>query len=396
VTLTIDVEPGSGPAPTRARSPDAPLQVAGGRRLPPLLFVTSREGLRRNIGREEADQVLDALRRSGQAVYDGLPGGLRDPAAAARAVLPHLDERAEGVVLVGGYDVVPAQRLDVLDPALRASLPASHGDADDFVVWSDDVYGDRAEPGRAEGDGLPEVPVSRIPDGRLAELVFTAVQVGGPPAGGAGRFGVRNVARPFADDIFSLLAGAEALRVSLPTTPAAVGPGGAAARQVYFMLHGSDANGACFWGEDDRRRTVPAVDVGNVPARCPGAVVFAGCCWGALYVTRPAAQAPPGSPVGTRAIEASMALSYLRAGALAFVGCTGSHYSPTVPPYDYFGGPLHREFWRLLGTGVGPARALFEAKREYLRGMPHGQTDPLGRAIERKILRQYTCLGLGW
>jgi hypothetical protein len=91
-----------------------------------------------------------------------------------------------------------------------------------------------------------------------------------------------------------------------------------------------------------------------------------------------------------------MALSYLQAGVRAFVGCTGTHYSPTVPPYQYFGAPMHTAFFERLVGGSAPARALFEAKAEYFAGMPHGQASNVGRAIEYKIWKQFTCLGLGW
>jgi hypothetical protein len=91
-----------------------------------------------------------------------------------------------------------------------------------------------------------------------------------------------------------------------------------------------------------------------------------------------------------------MALSFLRRGALAFVGCTGAHYSPVDEPYDYFGGPMHRAFWTTIGAGEPPARALFAAKQEYARNLPHGLTRPIPVAVEYKTLRQFTCLGLGW
>ena len=92
----------------------------------------------------------------------------------------------------------------------------------------------------------------------------------------------------------------------------------------------------------------------------------------------------------------SIALSYLHSGVRAYVGCTGTHYSPTARPYNYFGGPMHTAFLTRLMQGTPPAQALFEAKLEYLQKMPHGQTSALGQGIEFKILKQFTCLGLGW
>jgi hypothetical protein len=160
------------------------------------------------------------------------------------------------------------------------------------------------------------------------------------------------------------------------------------------MLHGSDADATRFWGENDYG-IVEAVNISNLPRRFAG-VVFTGCCWGALTVQTTAANYVPGQPVGVRTPGMSLALSYLHAGAKAFVGCTGTHYSPTVAPYQYFGGPMHEAFWKRYTQGAGPAEALFRAKIDYAQGLPHGQTSPTGQAIEYKIWKQYTCLGLGW
>jgi hypothetical protein len=91
-----------------------------------------------------------------------------------------------------------------------------------------------------------------------------------------------------------------------------------------------------------------------------------------------------------------MALSVLMGGALAYVGCTGIHYSPDANG-GFFGGPMHRAFWQeLIGRQRPPAEALFEARRQFLAGMPHGRRIPLEIGIERKIYKQFTCLGLGW
>jgi hypothetical protein len=358
-------------------------RLASGRQLPKLLFVTNRPRLENNIGATEASDAIQLIRSGGQTVFD-----VQQPANPWPEIRAHLTGSSyQGVVILGGYDVLPAQKLDTLPPTLRSQL-RSPGDSDNFIVWNDEAYGDR------DGDSFPEVPVTRIPDAKSPRLVTNALTAN-VSAGTKGRFGVRNIARPFATGPFNLLPGSAALLVSEPTTSSTTGPGNDAGDIVYFMLHGSDADATRFWGESAVSGTVEAANTANVPQSLAG-VVFAGCCWGALTVDQRASLAVAGQPLGIRTAAQSMALSYLHAGCRAFIGCTGTHYSPTASPYAYFGGPMHTAVFRRLVGGMGPAEALFEAKIEYASGMPHGQFSTVGKAIEYKIWRQFTCLGLGW
>ena len=388
VTITVHVEPEARPEATRPHAGAASdsFRFAGGRQLPQLLVVTSAPALARNIGQAESDAVLSALRASGVVLYDTLPDGLTESAPAAALVRQQLQQHreAKGVVLLGGHDIVPSQLLDSLPPEIRSALPGSD-DPDEFIVWSDDIYGDR------EGDRLPEVPVSRIPDGKSADLVFAALQAGVRPL--EDRSGIRNVARPFAEPIFEALTGERALLVSQPTTFSSPAYDLDTDR-VYFMLHGDYVDGTRFWGEGIENN-VEAVNLSNVP-KGAGRIVFAGCCWGALFTDTPASSVVRNRPFGQRTADSSIALNFLKQGARAFVGCTGAHYSPVQEPYRYFGGPMHEAFWRRVHRGAPPAQALFDAKIEYFRDIPHGQRSTLSRAIEYKIWRQYTCLGLGW
>jgi beta-lactamase superfamily II metal-dependent hydrolase len=389
VSLTVDASEAPGePAQATTGAADrlGPVRVAGGRDLPRLLFTTSAEQLATNVGAVEAERALDAVRSNRSVLlYDELPAGV--PADQARAAVTEQirrDGKVKGVVLLGGLDVVPSHRRDALPPRLRQQLGRTE-DPDDFIVWSDEAYGD------LDGDAIAEVPVSRIPDGRSPELLFAALGASNRRRRGV-RQGVRNRARPFAEDVYRLLPGDRALLVSDPTAPPAVGP--LRADLVYVMLHGDFGDTSRFWGEDELGQAFEAVNVTNVPA-AGGRVVFAGCCWGALTVDQPALRAHPDAPPGPKPVGSSMALSFLLGGATAFVGSTGVHYSPP-PPGDYFGGPMHKEFIKSLLTGHPPAEALFEAKRAYGANMPHGQGRPMDLAIEFKILNEFTCLGLGW
>ena len=195
VTITIDVEPAEGTdgrrraaAAAAEAAPNPPMNV--GRSVDGLLFVTSAEGLARNIGPAGAPRSRPPRpRRKGPGHAaggsHGVVAGRGSRSAGTRAI------GCEGAAVIGGYDVVPAQRLDCLPPNIRARMSGS-GDPDNFIVWSDDCYGDR------DGDrGLPEVPVSRIPDGHSPALVATALST--PPTLSTAARGVRNVARPFAE-----------------------------------------------------------------------------------------------------------------------------------------------------------------------------------------------------
>ena len=394
VTLTIDVEPRGAAPPDQGEPPASgaadvlpPLRIAGGRQLPKLLFVTSKKALERSIGQRESAHVLQALRSQNILVFDQIPEA-SNGAQAAALVREQLRRNpgVKGVVLLGGHDVVPSQSVDCLPTALRNRV-AGNGDADNFIVWSDDIYGD------SDGDLLPELPVSRIPDGNRAELVFAAVQAAGS-ALGQPKIGVRNVARPFADRVFGGLPGSVRMLVSQPVTYDDRPPYSLSGDRVYIMLHGDYADSARFWGEDtpDNRE---AVNKSNLPVKS-GAVIFTGCCWGALTVNTPAGRAANGRSFGQKSPDDSLAMTFLLRGAVGFIGCTGAHYSPLEPPYNFYGGPMHEAFWSAYSRSGSPAQALFDAKLQYMGGMPHGRTTANARAIEYKILRQYTCLGLGW
>jgi hypothetical protein len=377
-------------APGGEAEPAPPSPPSTGDRLQNLLFVTSHRKLAVNIGSREAEQVIASIRSSSTLVE--LPEHVTTAEQAAPVVRRMLaSRRFRGVVLLGGYDVVPPQRLDVLDAASRRALVAAGQDgkdSDDFVVWSDDLYGDD------DGDFLPELPVSRIPDGRSPLVVRGALAAA--PFQASARFGVRNVHRPFAIDVFERIPGRGGkLEPSELFAPQMVAPN-VAQGAVYFMLHGSARDATRFWGETRSAAAFEGFAVENVPATARGSIVFTGCCWGALAMSPPAARARPDAPLQPRAPEASIPVAYLKAGALAFVGCTGSHYSPMLKPYNYFGGPMHDAFWKHIKSGRFPAEALFLAKKEFAAGMPHGRTDPFSRAVELKISRQFTCLGLGW
>jgi hypothetical protein len=249
---------------------------------------------------------------------------------------------------------------------------------------------------------VPDRPVSRVPDGHDPELLLLALaapRVEVPQ----NRAGLRNLQRPFADSIFAQLPGTGSCLVSHPTLRQSF-PGARLGSDVtYLMLHGQHQDASLFQGETEDEAFVEAFGVDNV-GPTPGAVVFTGCCWGALTVGSRAREYDQRAATAVRSSRDSIALAYLRSGANAFVGCTGAHYSPRFPPYNYGSGPLHQAFFdALLRKRLAPAEALLDAKKVFLEGMLRYQnpTDPGGPgagvgAVERKLFAQFTCLGLGW
>jgi hypothetical protein len=99
------------------------------------LFVTDPGALAARIG-PAAASIVNAIRSAGYEVVTGSGVSLQQ---STRALL---NTRADiaGVVLVGGYSVVPAEILNTLP---RELTDLRIGELDDFTVWSDDGYGDR-------------------------------------------------------------------------------------------------------------------------------------------------------------------------------------------------------------------------------------------------------------
>jgi hypothetical protein len=160
VSARLSIEVGHLGGVSAAPEP-ARFQADAGR-LGGILAITASPALERNIGAQEARQALDAITALGAETFDLPPGiGVKEATAATRDRLAARDCR--GVLVVGGYDVVPAAIIDTLPPELHARF-SDTDDPDDFTVWSDELYGD------IDGDGVAELPVSRLPDTRSAAL----------------------------------------------------------------------------------------------------------------------------------------------------------------------------------------------------------------------------------
>lgn len=349
--------------------------------IPRLTFLTDVRKLRSRIG-QEADAMIDAIAAADHRLLD-----IREQLAPHE--IAQMAHGSSGIVILGGYGVVPAVSVDTIPKDVRRDLKGRIIDSDNYVVWSDDPYGS------SDGFIIPEMPVSRIPE-NVAFGGASATPHLCTPAAGA--FGLRNRNRPFASAIFDGVGAGMTMLEAEPTAPADLSHDLLNVEHVYLMLHGYRENPGLFsgeaLGEDGECVHFPdAFTLTNIPRVC-GATVFAGCCYGAVLV-RDEADGWEGGGFDEIGAAESIALSFLRAGARAFVGCTGVHYSPSSPPYKSAAGPLHQYFWDRTKAGLPPAQALREAKLSYFSSMPL-DNDPKLLAAEFKTLRQFTCLGLGW
>ena len=368
--------------------------LAAGRTLPKLLFVTSADQLTNNVGKIEAQLALDAIRKGGHEVIDDLPAGLKlsDTGSTIDQVRQRLAavKGVQGVVLLGGYDVVPSRQLNTLPPGEEGHV-ANIDDPDRWIVWCDDEYGCLQNDGKVQYYALP---VSRVPDQHYAPFFFNTLEV--PSTQGTRCSGIRNLLRPFASKISPNFKDKAPLYLSFPTTFA--DNYDLSAEYVYFMLHGDAINSREYIGETQGGQSVQAFRIDKVPS-VAGCVVLAGCCWAALTSATPAVYAAPDQPIGLKGRDESIALRFLANGARAFVGCTGAHYSPDASqPTAAAGGSMHINFWKYcLDPSVsGPAEALRRSKVDYLKGMPYLPQVASSLTVDSKILNEFTCLGLGW
>lgn len=388
VVVTVRVESAAGSAAAvvdaGTEAPAAPgpkLQLGGGRDLPPLLFVTDLSKLEQQIGVREAELATSLIHAASQRLLDVSGDNVADAAESIRGAL---ERSTRGVVILGGYEVLPAFKVDTLPPEVAGQVRRSL-DLDAFLVWSDDPYVD------VDADRIPELPISRLPHSK-ALVLYRQMTVGSAPHGGRG--GVRNAAREFAAQLVGAAPGDQPLVVSHPADSSMFEPGWLGHPMTYLMLHGLDSDGTRFLGEDQLGRTIEAIAISALPKESTS-TFFSACCWGALINSATAREAQRGRLLADRSEHQLIALALLAAGAHAFVGCTGSHYSPKANDPTRFGAGFHKAFFDAWPAAAGAAEATFLAKMGYLRYLA-GITQAKELAYATKTINEFTCLGLGW
>lgn len=376
----------------------ATFKLAGGRPLPPLLFVTCPAAIKSFSGNESTASLRQLIPAPHRIVETPEDGGAEEIAAVVRQEA-NRGVRPEGVVILGGYDTVPAHLIRAVYPGLLTAA-SIQDEPDDFIVWNDDIYGD------LDGDGLPEVPVSRIPGAVPLRQALRATPTGATsrPAWKA----IRIDEFDYADTITDGLTPAEMQDIlnfskdTMNDISTLVTAGGVEADRVYFACHSDYSQANIFKTFSGNfvitSRHIPKAD---------GSIVVAACCYSATIAQTSPLNAAVTHTTRPRPLpkSKSIAVTYIANGAQAFIGSTGWLWVPDEHPYSYYVAPLHQAFWRhVADRGLSPARALFEAKAEYILGFPYANPEIAAQQTstetsEARHLKDYwsaTCLGLGW
>jgi hypothetical protein len=308
----------------------------------------------------------------------------------------------DGVVIIGSYCSVPSKPLHILDSDLLKNFLNSfkngkQSDLDYFIVWNDDFYVDH------NNDSFPELPISRIPFDDIHDISTAFIENQSKSINHSA--GIFNVNRLYPYLVFqkNIRGNSNYFPSSLDFQNNSFGnimyKDFYLHKNLYFVLHGNVSSNEFFGCRRNSTSTVSAIVLGNIPNELPKTVVFNAACWGALIVDTLARDVNKNSTIECRTAENSAALKFLQSGALAYVGSTGSHYSPIEKYAECFciGVPMHWYFWENIQNGDPPAKALFNAKVKFASRIPH---NPLlgivGKVYELKILFEFTCLGLGW
>ena len=401
-------------------------KLANGRKLPPLHFVIAQGTIDQLGWTGKEIDLTNSLLPHSVTIIPTATGGkkltARDAASASRAELIKHPE-SKGVVIIGSYDTVPAQLVDVAakyrkndaanEGATEAQIQESISrESDMFLVWNDDHFGSWT------GDGLPALPVSRIPSwGAELEASRTAVEFvvdlleADDNAVSPARTALDVYASEFSfvPDVFTVINAAHT-GVERPSPDATANSplqnwSTLAADCLYVVLHGTSEIGREL--RDSAAAVVATCSSVSPTAVPPGKLaraIFSGCCWGGQIVDYAAAGLPAGVDLTARSLDDANPLALINYGATGLAGFTGSHWMPAKrkdPTESYWGRPLHDIFWRnYVESKSPPSKALFDARLEYIANRPYPDPvkipHPLASMLELKTFWSATCLGLGW
>lgn len=287
-----------------------------------------------------------------------------------------LQERPDYVVILGGPDVVPHQ--DLKSPL---SGPAMD---DDPVVPSDLPYAcDAAAADAVSAFVAPSRVVSRIPDeqGKQAKLVFLlglldaaskwkpGAKVGKKHFGLSAKVWERSTALSL-----RRLFGAAGRTKTSPLAGPKWKKSELSPQWHFINCHGAQVDPK-FYGQLGRDYP-PAHDSTLLPRLIArGTVAAAECCYGAQVYDEADSDGP------------AICLTYLREGAIAFMGSTTIAYGPADS--NDSADLICRFFLESCRAGASTGRALLEARQRFVK-----EAGPLS-PVDLKTLAQFVLLGDG-
>src|SRR5262245_2757988 len=304
------------------------------------------------------------------------------------------------LVLFGGDDIVPMFRVE--NPTLYWGSPGGGATDWDRMLPTDNPYATSKafDPQDIDSYLVPDRVIGRIPDMKrsakkhwadpawLVEYLKTATHwtskttdfykqtyaICTSESRSAGKECMEFISKPTSD-----------LFISPPTRDTSTSARNRLSAPLHLIkCHGNRLD-AAFWGRDPNetnekkawRRAITSTTLKSCLK--PATVVGTTCCWGAQIF----------SPSARHARQWPLASTYLRKGALAFVGSTGRAWfgGPTMGFADYIVADYLN--WILRRASVG--RAFLESKQGYmcyyLEG--GGTADPL----DQKTMVEYVLFG---
>lgn len=343
------------------------------------------------------DTVHLALDKSADMEAHGLKSlsGRITPTAAKKAIDALAKKlMPDYIVILGGDDVIPYFRLP--NPIFD---PSPEGDPDQIVL-SDNPYA-TSRPYVAKSSKtylVPDRVLGRIPD-------LPAGTGKGDPATILAALGTATKWKPQPRDFFGEIyatstatwqkAGVAMMKylefptaelmIAPPTKDATEKARKRLARPVHMTkCHGDDPD-ARFFGESPSGDFPPVLFSPTLEKRVkPGALVAAVCCYGAGIF---APDNPLAKPRGSHALP--MAVGYLHAGALAFMGSTKIAYVGSVAPLC--GDWIVASYLKKALGGASLGRAMLEAKQDYMADLQRqGQTPD---TADEKTMIEFVLLG---
>jgi hypothetical protein len=264
------------------------------------------------------------------------------------------------IQIIGGNEVVP---FAIIPNPVAEMFPEEAEEWDlEKEFHTDDVYADLTS------DSYIDVPIARIPDGRSLDLLIRQIEGKSVPKQGA--FGLANKERTYAGPIMDIFDDEHDIYWSPDYNSDAFSVGDVNVENVYFVLHG-DMNDTSVWKgpEVDPDEDLPIAF--KVSQAYSQGTILTGVCYGAYINGKTPAD--------------SICLRFLRSGAKAFIGCTGSHWSSAYNETTNDGPLFHGIFFEYLMTGMKPSLAFYNAKLDY--------AIKVDTVTEEQILNEYVFYG---